>query len=263
MKMPAGACDTHFHLFGPLEVYPQDPASKYHSPPALPETYLALLKTLGLSRGVLVNGGAYQDDTKHLEDTLAHYPDRLRGVIRAPETMSEDYIAKLDRLGVRAIRIHRGHGHFQTATAAAVHEHGWHVQFYPRDNLAEFADELLAMPGPVVLDHFAGIPTAHGLDHPSFRVLLQMLDTGRVWVKLSGPMRISSEPFPHRDVTPMARALIRHAPERMVWGSDWPHTNIKVMPDDGKLLDMLLEWAPEESDRQRILSDNAAALYAF
>jgi predicted TIM-barrel fold metal-dependent hydrolase len=151
-------------------------------------------------------------------------------------------------------------------TASRAHEHGWHVQFYPHGtDIVEYADKLLALPNPIVLDHFASIPAAGGIDQPAMKAVFRMLDTGRVWLKLSGPMRCTSEKVPYPSVRPMAHAFVRHAPERRVWGSDWPHVNLdgREMPNDGDLLDLLLEWVPDEAIRNHILVDNASALYGF
>jgi 2-pyrone-4,6-dicarboxylate lactonase len=143
---------------------------------------------------------------------------------------------------------------------------GWHVQFYPhRTDLPQFREQLLALGTDVVLDHFAHIPAEGGTEQPAFRCLLDMLDSGRVWVKLSGPMRCTTQNYPYPAVTPLARALARHAPERLVWGSDWPHVNLdgREMPNDGDLVDLLADWVPDEVTRRRILVDNPCALYGF
>jgi predicted TIM-barrel fold metal-dependent hydrolase len=261
--------DCQIHLFGPAARYSFDPGSKYISEDALPETNIALQDILGLSHAVIVSGGGYGMDTRHLEDTLARFPERFRGVaLLRPETTQEE-MARLHALGVRGLRfVSSHHGahlpHLSERHAAMAAELGWVVQFYPSPtDLADFADRLLALSGPVVLDHFGAVPAAGGVDQPAFRTMLRMLDSGRVWVRLSGPMRCTREDFPYPSVMPMAHALVAHAPERLVWGSDWPHVNMqgRVMPNDGDLLDLLLEWAPEEAVRNRILSDNARRLY--
>ena len=116
-----------------------------------------------------------------------------------------------------------------------------------------------------MLDHFASIPAAGGVDQPAVKAVLKMLDSGRVWLKLSGPMRCTTENFPYPSVTPMAKLFAAHAPQRMVWGTDWPHVNMndREMPNDGDLLDLMLEWVPDETVRNRILADNAKVLYGF
>lgn len=127
------------------------------------------------------------------------------------------------------------------------------------------APKLMALPNTIVLDHFASIPAVGGTGQPAFKRLLQMLDTGRVWVKLSGPMRCTEKEPPYEDLTPIARALVAHAPDRLVWGSDWPHVNMagRTMPNDGDLLDQLAEWIPDEKHRNKVLVDNPARLYGF
>ena len=143
---------------------------------------------------------------------------------------------------------------------------GWHVQFYPSGtDLIEHADALLALPNAIVLDHFASVPAAGGLEQPAFQTLLRLLDTGRVWVKISGPMRCSRLDYPYADVTPMAQALVRRAPERLLWGSDWPHVNMndRQMPNDGDLVDLIAEWSPDARTRERILVDNPRTVYGF
>jgi predicted TIM-barrel fold metal-dependent hydrolase len=145
-------------------------------------------------------------------------------------------------------------------------EHGWHVQFYPNGtDIIDYADKLLALPNAIVLDHFAGVPATGGVGQPALKTVLRMLDSGRVWLKLSGPMRCTRQEFPYADMTPLARALVTHAPERLVWGSDWPHVNMndRQMPNDGDLVDLLSEWVPDAAARKRILVDNACALYGF
>ena len=170
--------------------------------------------------------------------------------------------------GLRMISEKRGGHlpHFNREIAARAHEHRWHVQFYPHGtDIIDYADKLLSLPNNVVLDHFASIPAAGGVDQPAVKAVLKMLDSGRVWLKLSGPMRCTPGNFPYAPVTPLAQAFVRHAPERMVWGTDWPHVNMndREMPNDGDLLDLMLEWVPDEAVRNRILADNARKLYGF
>ena len=271
LACPPGACDTHIHLFGPVEKYPFASDSPYTSRDALPETFVALQDKLGLSTAVIVSPGGYGRDYRLLADTLARFPDRFRGIALMPDGTSAAEFARLTRLGVRGLRMmsaKRG-SHvpsYSPEIAARAAEHGWHVQFYPHDtDILDYADKLLALPNTIVLDHFASIPAAGGVEQPAVKTVLRMLDSGRVWLKLSGPMRCTTQPLPYPEVTPLARAFVRHAPERMVWGSDWPHVNLdgREMPNDGDLADLLLEWVPDAATRSRILVDNACALYGF
>jgi predicted TIM-barrel fold metal-dependent hydrolase len=268
LALPPGACDCHFHLFGPAGRYKTDPASPYVSADALPETYFALQDVLGLQRGVLVSGGAYGRDYTHLADTLARYPERLRGIVLPREDLQAAEIRHLDALGVRGMRFisEQRHGKLPRLDAAlarrAFDAAGWQVHFYPKDDLEALAPQLLALPNAVVLDHFGGIDADA---QPDLTTLFSLLDSGRVWVKLSGPMRCSRGEYPYASVTPLARQLAGHAPERLLWGSDWPHVNMneRAMPNDGDLVDLLQAWVPSEKIRKQILCDNPARLFGF
>ncbi|RAI44247.1 amidohydrolase family protein [Rhodoplanes roseus] len=268
---PPGSVDTHIHLIGPSDRYAFDPTSYYVSADALPETHIALMATLGLSAAVLVSPGGYGRNTRLLADVLERYPDRYRGVALVPEDIDDAEIDRLNTLGVRGVRFMSGSrgGVLPTISepvAARVAAHGWHVQFYPHGaDIDDFADRLLALPNTIVLDHFASVKAERGPDQPAMRTLKRLLDTGRVWIKLSGPMRCVPGDFPYAAVTPIARALVAHAPERLVWGSDWPHLNMdgRGMPNDGDLVDLIPEWIEAPADRQRILVDNPARLYGF
>ncbi len=270
-RCPPGTVDTHIHLFGPADRYPFDPSTFYLSADALPETNLALQDTLGIARAVVVSGGGYGRNPRHLADTLARFPERYRGVALVPDDIADAEFARLTGLGVRGLRFmsaSRG-GVLPTISeplAARAAEHGWHVQFYPHGaDIREFAARLLALPNTIVLDHFASVKAELGVDQPAMRTLKDMLDTGRVWIKLSGPMRCVPGDFPYAAVTPLARALVAHAPQRLVWGTDWPHVNMdgRGMPNDGDLVDLIPEWIVDAGDRQTILVDNPSVLYGF
>lgn len=270
MDVPGPAWDCQIHLFGPSGRYAFDPDSPYYSEDALPETAIALQDRLGLSKSVVVSGGGYGLDYSHLEDTLTRFPDRFVGVIFPSARTTDAEFARLHKLGVRGIRFvsarrARNLPLIDADIAARVKHLGWPVHFYPHGtDLLEYAPQLLALDSDkIVLDHFAAIPAEGGVDQPVFRKLLELLDTGRFWVKLSGPMRCTKEEPPYPSVTPLARALVRHAPDRMVWASDWPHVNMvgRTMPNDGDLLDLVSDWAPDAADRRRILVANPARLY--
>jgi 2-pyrone-4,6-dicarboxylate lactonase len=232
--------------------------------------HMHLQDVLGLAGAVVVSGAGYGTNPVHLADMLARHPGRFKGVALLPEDVSDAELARLDALGVRGARFvspgHRGAlPRLSVRMAERIAELGWHVQFYPSgDDLIAFADALEALPNPaVVLDHFAAIPAAGGIQQPAFKRLLRLLDTGKFWVKLSGPMRCTPEDMPYADVTPLARALVAAAPHRLVWGSDWPHVNMngRAMPNDGDLFDLLAQWVPDAAERKRILVDNPRELY--
>ncbi len=203
LVLPPGACDCHIHLFGPKEKFPFAADATYELLPALPETSLALQDRVGLSRAVIVSGGAYGRNYAVLADALARFPDRFRGVALMPETATNEEYEKLTKLGVRGLRfISAGRGnvlpHINEHVAAHAANYEWHVQFYPKGtDLLDYAERLLALPNTIVLDHFASIPAGGGVYQPAFQKLLEMLDTGRVWLKMSGPMRCTREEYPY------------------------------------------------------------------
>jgi 2-pyrone-4,6-dicarboxylate lactonase len=176
LALPPGACDTHIHLFGPAEKFPVDPLSPYESRDQLAETNIALQERLGLSRAVVVSGGAYGRNYAVLEDALKRFPQRYRGVALMPDDTTDAEFARLTRLGVRGLRfISSARGMRQVPTlseavAARAAEHGWHVQFYPQQtDIIDNADRLLALPNRIVLDHFASVPAEGGIDQPAFK----------------------------------------------------------------------------------------------
>lgn len=271
LKLPPGAVDSHLHLFGPAERYPFHPDTLYQTGDALPEMLIAMHKAIGVSHGVIVNGGAYGRNSDHLMDTLARFPDWFRGVAVPPYDLPVAEIKRMHAAGVRGIRFvsDKGGKHvtrIDPDLAQRVHDQGWHVQFIgPKGILVDYADRLLALPNDIVIDHFGSVLAEQGVNQPAFQALLRMLDTGRVWVKMSGAYYCSRQPFPHRDIQPFADVLVRAASERLVWGTDWPHLHMhdEPMPNDGDLVDMLLDWVPDEATRNRILVDNPARLYDF
>jgi predicted TIM-barrel fold metal-dependent hydrolase len=272
--LPPGSWDTHIHLFGPMSQFPFAADSPYTADDALPEHYLANQHVLGLERAVVVSGGGYGADYRHLQSVLERFGPRLRGIMIAQAGTSQDELAMLDRLGVRGVRMFgaansRDWNHLpqiDPELATRVQELGWHTQYHSitRDDIEHAADRLLELPGRIVVDHFGMFDPRLGLDQPAFRAVLRLLDSGRVWIKLSGPMRAArEEEFPYPSMTSYAHALVAHAPERMLWGSDWPHVqmNGRIMPNDGDLLDLLVEWVPDEVLRNRILAENPLELY--
>jgi predicted TIM-barrel fold metal-dependent hydrolase len=257
------------HLFGPASRYPVAADTRYVSQDALPETYIALMDRFGIAMAVFVPASPHGTDPSHLIDVLRRYPDRFRGVAILDADPDIGTISKLAAAGVKGVR-------FQSAaygsalpglsleTAARIHEFGWHVQLYPSGSeLVELEPLIRAVRNKVVIDHFGAMPAAGGVDQPAFKALLRLLDTGRVWVKLSRPSQLTREDPPYPSVTPLARALVRHAPERLLWATDWPHVGMvgRAMPDDGDLVDLLLDWVPDETVRNRILADNPDAFY--
>lgn len=271
-RPPAGAADTHAHVFGPAPKYPFAAGRRYTPPDSpLPE-YLKLLATLGLERGVIVHPSVYGTDNRASLDALRAEPERLRGVAVVGPEIGDAELAEMDRLGMRGVRLnllYSGGGvGFDAAQRLAerIAPVGWHMQMLiDISEFENFAQRLSRLPVDCVIDHMGHMPAAKGVDHPAFRDLLAMLGEGRTWVKLSGAYRLTSlDRPPFTDVLPFARALVEARPDRMVWASDWPHPAVtRPMPNDGDLLDALWDWAPDPAIRHRILCENPAALYGF
>ncbi|MGH6881560.1 amidohydrolase family protein [Hypericibacter sp.] len=271
IAIPKGAWDCHCHVLGPADRYPYWPDRSYTPPEAPLSRYLALLDLLGVEHGVLVQPSVYGTDNRMLTDSLKAEPRRLRGVAVIDATVSDRELQAMHEAGVRGVRVNllfRGGVSFAAAEAIAdrIRALGWHIQFLldisQTPDLHQAAKRLRL---PIVIDHMGHFPASHGATSPAFRDLRAMLAEGLAWVKLSAPYLFTRQPgMPYADVTPIARALVEAAPERCVWGTDWPHpANKLAMPDDGPLTDLLRDWVPDEAVRRRILAENPKALYDF
>ncbi|MCH2394070.1 amidohydrolase family protein [Oceanibaculum sp.] len=271
LALPPGSCDCHAHVFGPMARFPYSTPRSYTPPDSPLAEYLAMHDTLGVQRGVLVQPSVYGTDNDAMMEALHAHPERLRGVAVVEPTISEAELKALHAGGVRGVRVNvlfKGGVPISAARPLAerIAPYGWHVQFLiDVSNHPRLDEELVDFPTPVVIDHMGHCDVAKTATDPGFAALLRLLDGGRCWVKLSGPYRITArKAVPFDDVTQVARTLVARRPDRMVWGTDWPHPSIKTeMPNDGDLVDMLADWVPDAATRQRILVDNPAALYDF
>lgn len=271
---PAGACDAHCHIFGPADRFPFAANRSYTPPDAGIEDFERLQQRLGLSRAVFVQASCHGTDNSAMVDALRRGRGRYAGVAMVDDTVSDDQLAALHDAGVRGVRFNFV-AHLGGAPdldvfwriVERVAPLGWHVvlHFDARD-LPSYAELLDRMPCPYVIDHMARVDVSvHGLDDGPFRTLLDLLRDERSWVKISGAERLTGgdgKP-PYDDVVPYARALIDAAPGRVLWGTDWPHPNVRHMPDDGDLVDVLVAFAPDEATRNRILVENPGRLYDF
>jgi predicted TIM-barrel fold metal-dependent hydrolase len=274
---PPLACCTHAHVFGPAQRFPYAADRSYTPPDAPLGMYLAMLDTLGFARGVLVQGSAHGHDNSAMLDALARQPDRLRGVAVADVDVPPDELRLWHRLGVRGLRFNHffrgGQLHYRggvpleaaRAHAAVMAELGWHLQLWiDVKDLPDTIPLLRSLGLPVVIDHMGRTDARTGTATPGFQSLLRVIGEGGYWVKLSGAHRLSQNAPDYPEARPFHEALVAANPDRLLWGTDWPHPRIEgEMPDAGHLLDLFNAWTPREQTRRRILVANPAQLYGF
>ena len=266
---PLGACDAHCHIFGPAAKFPYAPERRYTPPDAPKEKLRALHQHLGLSRAVLVQASCHGGDNRAMLDAIAWSGGAWRGVAMVGDDASERELEALHEGGVRGVRFNFVR-HLGGAPDARVFERtlamiaplGWHVVLhFDAEDIEAHADLFRRMRVPFIIDHMGRVDAGHGLDQRPFTMLLELMKNPLAWVKISGPERISATGKPFRDAIPFAAALVQAAPDRVLWGTDFPHPNVKVMPNDGELVDLFAETVPDERLRKRILVDNPARLY--
>ena len=270
---PPLACDAHCHVFGPAAEFPFSPDRTYTPPDSGVAEFEKLQATLGLSRAVFVQASCHGTDNAAMVDAIMQGDGRYAGVAMIDETFSRADLAHLHEHRVRGARFNFV-AHLGGAPdvdvfwrlVRRVEPLGWHIvlHFDARD-LPGYTDMLDAMPVPYVIDHMARVPAAAGMEQEAFQQLLDLVGNDeRCWVKISGAERLTAgRVAPYDDVVPFARALVAAAPHRILWGTDWPHPNVTVMPDEGHLLDLLAEYVPDEATRHQILVTNPDVLYDF
>ncbi|MDY7102780.1 MAG: amidohydrolase family protein [Actinomycetota bacterium] len=267
---PPGACDAHCHVFGPAERFPFAPGRAYTPPDAGLDRFEYLQERLGLSRAVFVQASCHGTDNAAMVDALERGGGRYAGVAMVDDRFGDRDLGRLHDAGVRGARFnfvaHLGGApdlDVFDRVVARIAPLGWHVVVHlDALDLPRHVALLDRLPCPFVIDHMARVPVVDGLDQEPFARLLDLAGDERCWVKISGAERLTADgPPPYDDVVPFARALIAAAPDRVLWGTDWPHPNVRHMPDDGDLLDLLARFAPDEALRNRILVDNPARLY--
>ena len=276
IKPPPGAWDTHAHIFGPSDKFPYQPGRGYTPPDAPVERFIALLDHLGFANGLVVQGNAHVYDNSVVLDALTHFPARLRGVAITDTRIKPDTLREWDARGMRGLRFHlfpqrpnyiRGVGLDVFAVfRKTMAELGWVVQFFcDHRMLAKTAPVLrdISRDMTVIVDHLGMVPAARGVGDPNFQALLKLVGDGHAYVKLSAVYRLSPQYPDYPDAKPLHDALIAANPERLIWGTDWPHPSIPadVMPDDGHLLDLFHDWTPDQQTRRRILVDTPVRLF--
>lgn len=268
---PPGTCDCHIHIYGPTDKYPEAPTSPFPVPDAPVGAYRRTMETLGIDRVVVVQPSAYGKDNSCTLDAIAELGPIARGVAVVDTETTDQELDRLTAAGIRGVRFHMLPGgvlpwDILEEMAARVEAFGWHVQLQMDGrNLPGREETLRRLPGTLVIDHTGKFLEPVPVDHPGFQTLLQLLETGRVWIKLSAPYETSKVGAPsYADVGTLAKALIAAAPERMLWASNWPHPSAQDNPpDDAMLMATLLEWMGDEATSHRILVDNPAILYGF
>jgi predicted TIM-barrel fold metal-dependent hydrolase len=283
-EVPAGACDCHTHIHGDPKEFPYFAGRVYTPETALPEEMAALHRALHVQRVVIVTPSVYgSDNSVTLWGMKARGAD-ARGVAVIDEKTPESALDAMHRAGVRGIRLNLATGGENDPSTARrrfaaaverVQKRSWHVQMYTSLSvIASIKDLVAASPVPAVFDHFGGAEAALGPGQPGFADLIELVRSGKAYVKISGAYRASTLSPDFADAAPLARALIEANADRVVWGTDWPHPNsssgnpaTQVTPllriDDGRLLNQLPVWAPDAAIRRKILVDNPARLYGF
>jgi predicted TIM-barrel fold metal-dependent hydrolase len=271
LKAPPNATDTHFHILGPATRYPYVEDREYTPPDALPSACRHLFETLGIQRAVLIQPSVYGEDNSCMVDAAPQLGVPARMIVVLPFSTPDKELQRLHDAGTRGVRFILAHiGGLPLSDierfSARVEDMGWHLQFLLRPaNLIELESRLAKLPTDFVVDHIGLIRASEGgVGQPAFQALLRLVRTGRCWVKLTGGYRISAEAPPYREVIPLAQALVQARPDRILWGSDWPHVMVKSkMPNTTDLFDVLLDWVPDENVRKQILVDNPAKLFGF
>jgi 2-pyrone-4,6-dicarboxylate lactonase len=271
-KPPAGSVDTHTHIFGPASVYPFAAKRPYSPPDAPLATFRAVHEKIGVERAVIVNATVHGTDNRVVTDAIAASDGNYKGIANINATMSDAEFAALGQAGICGCRfafLRRlgGVGDMKLFRALVdrVAAIGWHVDIYlEAGTIREFAPILKALPVTYVIDHMGTISAAKGIDDAEFKALLD-LQAGdeKCWIKITGPERASASGPPFHDAVPFAKRLIDNAPDRVIWGTDWPHPNVKFMPNDGDLVDLIPLYAPDESVRHKLLVSNPERLFRF
>ncbi|KPJ76634.1 MAG: amidohydrolase [Deltaproteobacteria bacterium SG8_13] len=271
LAAPPGACDTHIHFYGPPEAYPLATTATFTPPLATVEAYRQVQQRLGLQRVVVVQPSGYGFDNRCTLDAAKQLGDEARAVVVVGPAVTDGELQQLTDEGVRAVRFFMFPGGVLDwkdldHMAGRVHEFGWHVQLQlDGRQLPDRIEQLRRLPGMLQIDHTGKFVEPVSTGDPAFRMLLNLVDGGRCWVKLAAPYETSQSGPPHYgDVGELARALVKASPERMLWASNWPHPSAQDNPpDNAMLLDLLLDWAEDDTTRKRILVDNPAQLYGF
>ena len=268
---PPKACETHSHIFGPVDKYPHFPGRRPNWNASL-EAYETMLHRLGIERCVIVQPSLYSTDNRCTLDAIRRLGlSRARGVAVTKRDVNHGELQQMHDAGVRGLRFYLIVDDFKMSDAPEMSRRiapfGWHLQVQDRGNwLPEAIPILEKLPVDIVIDHIGRTPPENGVNDPGFQALLRFMETGRCWVKISAPYLASTDGPPHyADVGGKVRALVSVRPDRLVWAANWPHPNHTPgnKPEEADCLDVLLDWVSDAAIRKAILADNPAALYGF
>lgn len=267
--LPPGACDAHCHVFGPAARFPYAPSRAYTPPDAPVEHLRRLHAHLGIGRAVIVHASCHGTDMRVTLDAIASSNGSYRGVAMVGSGVTDAELERLHAGGIRGVRFnfvsHLGGAPdlvLFDSMLSRVGALGWHIVLHlDAEDIVTYADRIKRIPVPFVIDHMGRVKAERGLDQKPFRMLLDLMHNELAWVKVCGAERVSAGVKPFRDAIPFAAALIEAAPDRILWGTDWPHPNVKVMPDDGETVDLYAEFSSDETVRRKILVDNPTRLY--
>ena len=268
---PPGACDSHIHVYEDRRRYPSLLVNGCEMEDLFLEDYLSVRDALGLSRTVIVQSPHYGTDNCSLLSSIARLGQgKARGIAITVPDVSETALGHLHEAGVRGLRfgieLVRGmRPLYLEDIASRIAPLGWHIQYRSTEkDLPLLVERFAKLPVDVVIDHIGSIPPRLGTNHPAFTAMMWLLEGGRCWVKLSAPYQLSKTGGPHyADYREFARLLVAAAPERLLWGTNWPHPKVDFMPNEVDLLETLLDWVDSDATRQRILCENPAQLYGF
>jgi 2-pyrone-4,6-dicarboxylate lactonase len=271
LRLPKGACDAHVHVFGPARAFPYAKDAPFVPHDAPKEKLFALHALLGIEYCVIVQSTCHGFDNSAVADAIKAKNGAYCGVALAPASVDETELGRLNGLGFRGVRFnfmrHLGAGskiEDVIALTGRLAPLGMHLQVHFESAMIhELAPWFRKSAVPVVIDHMGRVDAARGVDQPDFRALLELMKDGRMHVKVSGSERCSKRPPPWRDSIPFAAKLVAEYGQRTLWGTDWPHPNLKEVPDDGVLVDLLAQIAPSEAQRKTLLVDNPRRLYRF
>jgi len=268
LKAPPGTCDTHIHVYD--EALPLAASAKFKPPHAPVEDYLKVCKLLGIERTVVVQPTAYGKDNTLLLAAMKNIGAGARGVVTVDEKTTDAEFERLDALGVRGVRFFMLPGgvlpwEILEKMAARLHDLHWHIVFQTDGRTYDEHEAVLSrLACTVVIDHTGKFLEPVAPDHPGMKALLRLLDRGRIYVKLAAPYETSKlGPPNYDDVGALAKAFVKAAPDRLLWASNWPYPGPVHKPEHAWMLDMLLDWAPDETVRRKILADNPARLYRY